>query len=69
MLFETTLCKHTILMDVPAAMGGADRAATPPQVFVASIGACVAALVADYCRHHDLDLTGLQVEVDFDKAD
>lgn len=69
MLFETQVGKHTITMDVPPGMGGSDRAPTPPQVFVASLGSCIAAFVANYCENHDIDTTGLTVDVTFEKVD
>lgn len=68
MLFETQLGTHTVQIDVPAGMGGSDRAPTPPEYFVASLGACVAALVANYCNQAGLDATGLSVDVSFEKA-
>jgi uncharacterized OsmC-like protein len=45
MAFETVLGRHRLLIDVPAAMGGQDRGPTPPELFVASLGSCVAAFV------------------------
>jgi uncharacterized OsmC-like protein len=69
MLFETQLGKHNVLIDVPPSMGGSDRGPTPPEFFVASLGSCVAALVANYCNNAGLDANGLSVDVSFDKAD
>jgi uncharacterized OsmC-like protein len=68
MLFETKLGKHSLQVDVPASMGGSDRGPTPPEVFVASLGACVAALVANYCNKAKLDTEGLTVDVSYEKA-
>jgi len=69
MLFETELGNHTVTIDVPASMGGSDRAPTPPEYFVASLGSCVAAFVANYCKQHGIDSTGLAVDVSFDKVE
>lgn len=69
MLFETQLGRHSVLIDVPPTMGGTDRGPTPPEFFVASLGSCVAALVANYCKNAGLDATGLSVDVDFDKVE
>ncbi|MFO7548551.1 MAG: OsmC family protein [Acidimicrobiia bacterium] len=69
MLFETKIGSHVITADVPASMGGSDRAPTPPDLFVASLGACVGAFVAQYCDRRDIDTTGLSVDVTFEKAD
>jgi uncharacterized OsmC-like protein len=68
MAFETLLGRHRLLIDVPAAMGGKDRAPTPPELFVASLGSCVAAFVASYCQRAGLDNRELTVEVSYDKA-
>lgn len=67
MLFETQIGDHTLKIDVPEGMGGQDRGPQPPQLFVASLGSCVAALVAQYCNQHDIDTTGLKVDVEFEK--
>lgn len=69
MLFETQLGNHTLTTDVPPAMGGKDRGPTPPEVFVASLGACVAAFVADYCQRTGIDTRDLSVDVSFEKAE
>ncbi len=69
MLFETQVGERTLAIDVPAGMGGSDRGVQPPQLFIASLGSCVAALIAEYCENHNLDATGLSVDVDFAKAD
>lgn len=68
MLFASQVGNHQILIDVPSAMGGADRGPTPPEFFVASLGSCVAALVANYCEKVGIDATGLSVDVSYDKA-
>lgn len=69
MLFESKLGNHNVLVDVPASMGGSDRAPTPPEFFIASLGSCVAAFVADNCRRSGLDVAGLSVDVTFDKVE
>lgn len=69
MTLEAQIDGHRVRFDVPVSMGGRNRAPLPPQVFVASLASCVGAVVADYCRRHDLDPTGLVVRADFAKAD
>lgn len=69
MLFESIVGNHSIEIDVPASMGGSDRGPTPPEVFVASLGSCVGAFVANYCRNVGIDAEGLTVDMSFDKAD
>ncbi|HRE27501.1 MAG TPA: OsmC family protein [Anaerolineales bacterium] len=68
MLFETQVGRHTIKIDVPAAMGGTDRAPTPPEFFVASLGSCIAAFVAQYCERSAIDAQDLRVDISYDKA-
>jgi uncharacterized OsmC-like protein len=68
MLFETQLGNHALQIDVPSDIGGSDRGPTPPEVFVASLGSCVAALVANYCSKAKLNTDGLTVDVTYEKA-
>lgn len=68
MLFATQMGSHTIQIDVPASMGGDDRGPTPPELFVASLGSCIGAFVASYCRDHGIDATDMTVDITFDKA-
>jgi uncharacterized OsmC-like protein len=69
MRFQTKLGDHALMIDVPAEMGGRNRAPTPPQLFVASLGSCVAAFIASYCEKAGIDDSGLAVDVRFDKAE
>jgi putative redox protein len=69
MLFETKIGNHTLLADVPASMGGKDRAPTPPELFIMSLGTCIAAFVANYCGKSGVDAEDMTVDVNFDKAD
>jgi putative redox protein len=69
MLFEASNGSHTISIDVPTGMGGQDRGFMPPQLFIVSLGACVAALIAEYCESHDINTTGLEVDINYDKFD
>lgn len=69
MLFESKVGKHTVTIDVPPDMGGADRAPTPPQFFVVSLGSCVAAFIATYCQQTGIDASDLAVDVSFDKVE
>ena len=69
MLFESKMGNHSVMIDVPAAMGGSDRAPTPPELFVASLGSCVGAFIANYCTKSGVDATDIRVDVVFDKAD
>jgi uncharacterized OsmC-like protein len=68
MLFESTVGNHTLTIDVPATMGGSDRGPTPPEIFIASLGSCIGAFVAQYCEKNGVDDTGMTVDLSFDKA-
>ena len=69
MLFESKLGEHSVLIGVPLSMGGADRGPTPPQLFIASLGACVGAFVANYCGKSGIDVSNMTVDVSFDKVE
>jgi uncharacterized OsmC-like protein len=68
MLFESKIGNHTVTIDVPASMGGSDRGPMPPQLFIASLGSCIGAFVAQYCEKNGIDDTGMAVEMTFEKA-
>ena len=69
MLFETEVGGQRIVTDVTPPMGGQGRAATPPDLFVVSIGACIAAFVAHYCEQQGIDTRDLRVETAYEKTD
>ncbi len=68
MLFESKIGKHSVMADVPESMGGQDRAPMPPQLFIASLGTCVGALVAEYCQKVGISTEDMTVDVSFEKA-
>ena len=68
MLFESKLGSHSVIIDVPTGMGGSDRGPTPPELFIASLGSCVGAFVANYCGKSGVDTKGMTVDVTFDKV-
>ena len=69
MLFESKMGNHTLLIAGPAIMGGKDRNPTPPQLFIASLGSCVGAFVADYCGRAGIDTREMTVDVSFNKVE
>jgi uncharacterized OsmC-like protein len=69
MLFETRIGDHRVLIDVPPTLGGSNRGPTPPEFFIASLGSCVAALVADYCQRSGINTDGLSVDVSYEKGE
>ena len=48
--------------------GGFDEGMTPPEIFLASLGACAAYYAADYLRQKDLATEGTRVKVVADKV-
>ncbi len=65
-LFEAELGNHRLKIDLPASMGGRDRAPKPPELYVASLGGCIGAFVAQYCEECGIDTRDLAVEMVFD---
>jgi putative redox protein len=59
---------HALLTDQPAATGGADTAMTPTELFVASLGSCVAFYAGRYLSRHGLNRDGLHVTAVFTTA-
>jgi len=70
MVFETYAGDYKIMNDVPPTpeWGGKGRHPTPPDYFVASLSSCIAAFVQQYCSQHDIDATGMYVEIHYEKA-
>jgi uncharacterized OsmC-like protein len=56
---------HAMLVDQPAGDGGQDAAATPTELLVASLAACVAFYAGRYLLRHGLDRSGLAVTAGF----
>lgn len=59
---------HTLLTDQPATANGADTAMTPTELFVASLGSCVAFYAGRYLTRHGLNRSGLHVTAAFTTA-
>ena len=60
---------HQIFVDQPTDNGGADLAMTPPEMFAASISACIGHYVAGYCSQAGISTDGLQVLCDWGTAE
>ncbi|MEA3355172.1 MAG: OsmC family protein [Patescibacteria group bacterium] len=67
MLFETSVGKHTIKIDVPESMAGKNRGPTPPQFFIISLASCIAAFIANYCKNAKINTKDLSVSLSFEK--
>src|SRR5579871_5300003 len=59
---------HRILCDQPAENRGQDAGMTPPELMLASLGACAGFYAAEYLRARNLASPGLEVRVTAEKA-
>lgn len=66
--FEVKARNHTVYCDQPAEAGGFDEGMTPPEFFLASLGACAGYYAAQYAKSHKLVTDGLRVRVTAEKA-
>lgn len=58
---------HTIVSDQPAESGGQDTGMTPPELLLASLGACAAYYAVQYLQTRKLATGGVEVTVDAEK--
>ena len=61
--FETTVGTHRIITDQPVIQGGANAGPTPPELLLASLGACAGHYAVEYLRARSLPLIGLEIRV------
>jgi len=66
--FSVKTRTHAIICDQPAANGGTDEGMTPPELLLASLGACAAFYAAEYLRTRNLSHEGISVSVAAEKA-
>ncbi len=66
--FSTQIGNHQILTDQPNEGGGEDSAPTPPDLLLASLGACAAHYAMEYLNTRQLPTEGLHVQVLADKT-
>lgn len=67
--FDITSRTHTLVTDQPVEDGGADAGMSPVELFVGSLGSCVAYFVARYCTRHQIPCEGFTVNVDWSYAE
>ncbi len=58
---------HSIVCDQPADNGGEDLGMTPPELLLASLGACAAFYAAQYLKTRNLSHSGVEVTVTAEK--
>ena len=56
---------HEVIIDLPESHGGGNRGMSPPQLFIAALGACVGVYVADYCDSHAIFYKGMRLILDW----
>jgi len=64
--FAINIRGHVITVDQPVSHGGDDAAATPTELFVASLASCVAFYARRFLARHNLPTEGLAVEATFE---
>ena len=67
--FLATVGGHAVTVDAAPEDGGGGTAPSAPQLFAASVGACVLEFVVNSCRLRDLPLDRLSVEVTGEEQD
>ncbi|MEN9203194.1 MAG: OsmC family protein [Thermostichus sp. DG_1_6_bins_120] len=67
--FQAESRGHRILSDQPLDNHGQDEGMTPPEWFLASLGACVGFYALKYLEARQLDPSGLEVVVTADKVE
>jgi len=60
---------HRLVIDLPEPLGGTGRGMTPPQLFVASLGACLGVYVVDYCETVGVPSQGVKVHMRWEQSD
>lgn len=63
--FKVEARGHRLAIDLAQDKGGQDQAMNPPEVFMASLGACVGVYVARYCQNAKLDAAGMKISVNW----
>jgi prolyl-tRNA editing enzyme YbaK/EbsC (Cys-tRNA(Pro) deacylase)/uncharacterized OsmC-like protein len=66
--FETEIGRHRILTDQPVSQGGTNAGPSPPELLLASLGACAGHYAEEYLRTRSLPSRGLEVHVDAQKG-
>jgi len=66
--FEIKTRGHSIVSDQPVSSGGFDEGFTPPELLLASLGACAGYYAAEYLRNHKLATEGTRVRVTCEKV-
>lgn len=66
--FEIKAREHSIICDQPESNGGFNEGMTPPELMLASLGACAGFYAVDYLKRQKLAVEGTKVRVTAEKA-
>lgn len=64
-IFRAKCGEHEVFTDQHQAEGGTDKAMTPAELFVASLGTCIGVYARRFCMRHNLPAEGLKVLLDW----
>ncbi|MEW6027679.1 MAG: OsmC family protein [Planctomycetota bacterium] len=68
MRFNAKVRSHTIIVDQPKESNGNDEGPTPPELFIASLGACVGVYALWFCQKQKIPYEGMNVNINWSKA-
>ncbi|MFC1520924.1 OsmC family protein [Elusimicrobiota bacterium] len=63
---NVSIRKHGFSSDMSSQDGGEDRAPSPAELLVGSLGACIAMVINRYCVAHKYDSEGINVSLTFE---
>jgi len=66
--FAATVRGHKVVTDLPSDRGGSDEGMTPPELFIASFGACIGVYVTQACKQLGINPLETAVEVTWETA-
>jgi putative redox protein len=67
--FEAECRGHKLIVDQPTEDGGSNAGMTPVELFIASLGSCVAYFAVVFCQRRRIPAYGLKVKLDWDYAE
>jgi uncharacterized OsmC-like protein len=66
--FEINARKHKVYCDQPVGNGGFDEGMTPPELMLASLGACACYYAVDYLKRSKISAEGVRVRTTAEKV-
>ncbi|MGQ9695668.1 MAG: OsmC family protein [Thermodesulfobacteriota bacterium] len=64
-IFKAKSHEHEVFTDQHQTEGGTDKALTPAELFIASLGTCIGVYIVRFCRRHNLPTAGLKILLDW----